>query len=284
MNAPAPAVYVGRLRHARYVPRAHSFTYPVFHAFLDVDRIAEALAVSSLTSYNRWNWASFRERDHFGDPSRPLRERVAREAASAGVQLPDGPIYLLTNLRYLGYCFNPVSFYYCYDAAGRLETVLAEVNNTFGETCNYWLTDRQAVPEAGVGGASGARRYRTPKAFHVSPFMRLDQHYDWVVTPPGERLVVRIGVEETGARLFDATLALRREPWSASVVRRTLLRFPWMTAKVTAAIHYEALRLYLKGVPYVPHPGTPPSAGRPRVGKARSGAWSAPGTVSRSGS
>jgi hypothetical protein len=266
----APAVYVGRLRHARYAPRAHAFTYPVFLAFLDVDRIPETLAVSRFTSYNRWNWASFYDTDHFGDPSRPPRDRVAEEAVSAGVQLPDGPIYLLTNLRYLGYCFNPVSFYYCYDAAGRLETVLAEVNNTFGETCNYWLTDPQALIEAGGGGASGARRYRTPKVFHVSPFMRLDQHYDWVVTPPGERLIVRIGVEEAGARLFDATLALRREPWSASVVRRALLRFPWMTAKVTAAIHYEAIRLYLKGVPYIPHPGTPPSAGRPRVGQARS--------------
>jgi uncharacterized protein len=270
VNPLAPAVYVGRLRHARYAPRAHVFTYPVFLAFLDVDRIPETLALSRFTSYNRWNWASFHDTDHFGDPSRPLRERVAEEASSAGVQLPDGPIYLLTNLRYLGYCFNPVSFYYCYDAAGRLETVLAEVNNTFGETCNYWLTDRQALIEAGGGGASRARRYRTPKVFHVSPFMRLDQLYDWVVAPPGERLIVRIGVEETGARLFDATLALRREPWSASVVRRALLRFPWMTAKVTAAIHYEALRLYLKGVPYIPHPGTPPSSGRPRVGQAGS--------------
>ena len=133
MNPLAPAVYVGRLRHARYAPRAHAFTYPIFHAFLDVDRIPETLAVSRFTSCNRWNWASFYDTDHFGDPSRPPRDRVAEEAAAAGVQLPDGPIYLLTNLRYLGYCFNPVSFYYCYDASGRLETVLAEVNNTFGE-------------------------------------------------------------------------------------------------------------------------------------------------------
>jgi DUF1365 family protein len=185
-----------------------------------------------------------------------------------GVSLPGGPIYLLTNLRYLGYCFNPVSFYYCYDAAGRLETVLAEVNNTFGETCSYWLTDRQAVPRSERGDDRDARRYRTPKVFHVSPFMSLSQEYEWLLTPPGERLVVHIGVVESGNRVLDATLDLRYRPWSAPAIRRTLVRYPWMTAKVTAAIYFEALRLHLKGIRYRPHPGTPPSAGRPRTRSA----------------
>ena len=272
MSLPDAGLYVGQLRHARHAPRPHVFAYPVFQALLDVDRIPEAMAVSRFTSYNRWNWASFRERDHLSDPSRPLRERVADEAAAAGVSLPGGPIYLLTNLRYLGYCFNPVSFYYCYDAAGRLETVLAEVNNTFGETCNYWLTDRQAVADAGNGAARDARRYRTPKVFHVSPFMPLAMEYAWFLTPPGDRLVVNIGVEESGARILDATLDLRHRPWSAPEIRRTLARHPWMTAKVIAAIHYEALRLYLEGIRYHPHPGTPPSAGHPRTRRARSAA------------
>jgi DUF1365 family protein len=271
MNPPGPGLYVGRLHHARHAPRAHVFTYPVFQAFLDIDHIPEAMAVSPLTSYNRWNWASFQQRDHFGDPSRPLRERVTVEAASAGVSLPEGPIYLLTNLRYLGYCFNPVSFFYCYDGESRLRTVLAEVNNTFGETCNYWLTDRQAVPHA-AGGARDARRYRTPKVFHVSPFMSLSQEYEWLLTPPGDRLVVHIGVVESGIRMLDATLDLRHRPWSAAVIRQTLVRHPWMTAKVIVAIHYQALRLSLKGIQYRPHPGTPPSAGRPRTGSAGSAA------------
>lgn len=272
MSPLGPGLYVGRLRHVRRAPRAHAFTYPVFHAFLDIDRIPEAMAVSPLTSYNRWNWASFQERDHFGDPGQPLRARVAAEAASAGVPLPDGRIYLLTNLRYLGYCFNPVSFFYCYDRAGELRTVLAEVNNTFGETCNYWLTDRELVPHAGGPAEPDARRYRTPKVFHVSPFMSLAQEYRWFLAPPGDRLVVHIGVVESGARMLDATLDLRRQPWSAAVIRRTLVRHPWMTAKVVAAIHFEALRLSLRGIRYRPHPGTPPSAGRPRTGRARNAA------------
>ncbi len=268
MSLPDAGLYVGRLRHARHAPRSHVFTYPVFQALLDVDRIPEAMAVSRFTSYNRWNWASFQERDHLSDPSRPLRERVVEEAAAAGVSLPGGPIYLLTNLRYLGYCFNPVSFYYCYDAAGRLETVLAEVNNTFGETCNYWLTDGQAVPRGGREDDRDERRYRTPKVFHVSPFMPLSQEYEWRITPPAERLLVHIEVVESGTRMLDATLDLRYHPWSASSIRRTLVRYPWMTAKVIAAIYFEALRLRLKGIRYLPHPGTPPSAGRRRARSA----------------
>lgn len=267
MNPSGPGLYVGRVRHARHAPRAHVFTYPVFQAFLDIDRIPEAMAVSRFTSYDRWNWASFRLRDHFGDPSRPLRERVAAEAASAGVPLPDGPVYLLTNLRYLGYCFNPVSFFYCYDGGGQLRTVLAEVSNTFGETHNYWLTEREAVPRA-AAGAGDVLRYRTPKVFHVSPFMPLEQEYEFALTPPGDRLVVHIGVVESGARMLDATIDLRRRPWAARDIRRTLARYPWLTAKVIAAIHFEALRLWLKGVRYRPHPGTPPSAGRPRAWRA----------------
>jgi uncharacterized protein len=261
------ALYVGRLRHARHAPRPHVFTYPVFQAFLDIDRLPEAMAVSPLTSYNRWNWASYHERDHFGDPSRPLRERVEAEAAAAGIELPGGPVYLLTNLRYLGYCFNPVSLFYCYDTGGRLDTLLAEVNNTYGETCNYWLTGRQAVP--GAEGEGAARRYRTPKVFHVSPFMPLTQEYEWLLVPPGERLLAHIGVVEPAGRMLDTTLDLRREPWSGAAIARTLLRYPWMTGKVIAAIHFEALRLRLKGIKYRPHPGTPPSAGRPRIGAAR---------------
>ena len=269
MSLPSPGLYVGRLRHRRNVPKPHVFTYPVFLALLDIDRIPASMAVSRLTSHNRWNWASFHDRDHLGDPSRPLRDRVADEAAAAGVSLPGGPIFLLTHLRYLGYCFNPVSFFYCCDAAGRLQTVLAEVNNTFGETCNYWLTERQAVPSPENGSAADVRRFRTPKVFHVSPFMPLDQEYEWLLVPPGERLLMHIGVVEPAGPVLDTTLDLRRRPWSAAAIRRTLVRHPWMTGKVIAAIHFEALRLYLEGIRYRPHPGTPPSMGRPRIGAAR---------------
>lgn len=143
-----PGVYVGWLRHRRFSPKPHAFTYPLFMVLLDVDRIGEQLAVSRFTSWNRFNWATFDDRDHFGEPSRPLRERVAADAARNGVTLPDGRIFLLTHLRYLGYCFNPVSFFYCFDREDRLRLVCAEVNNTFGGSHNYWVQPHDRAAKA----------------------------------------------------------------------------------------------------------------------------------------
>lgn len=252
---------VGTVRHRRFEPKRHAFAYPIFMALLDIDRIPELMRVSRLTSYNRWNWAAFDERDHFGDPSRPLRERLQEDASANGLHLPSGPIYLLTHLRYLGYGFNPVSFFYCFERDGSLPMVLAEVNNTFGETHNYWLTGSE---EATGPRSPRSRRFVTPKVFHVSPFNPLNQSYEWVLTPPGRRTVVHMNTIERDRLLMDATLALNWRPWSAPEIHRALVRFPFVTGKVIAAIHFEALRLYLKGVPFHPHPGTPPSVGHPR--------------------
>ena len=259
-----PAIYVGTLRHRRFRPVLHAFTYPVFLVMLDVDRIPELMRVSPFSSYNRWNWAAYDERDHFGDPSLSLRERLKRDAAAHGVTLPDGPIFLLTHLRYLGYCFNPVSFYYLLGRSGKLEMMLAEVNNTFGETCNYWLTPEcEQTNTAAQPLESAARRYETRKVFHVSPFLELGHQYTWIFTPPGERLVAHMNTRKSKSVVFDATLTLERRPWNARELRSVLVEYPWMTAKVIAAIYWQALRLWLKGVPYVPHPGAV-SEGSPR--------------------
>jgi DUF1365 family protein len=261
---PEPGIYVGALRHRRFRPVRHDFTYPVFQVLLDVDRIPELLRVSRLAGYNRWNWAAYDERDHFGDPALPLRQRLRACAAASGVTLPDGPAFLLTNLRYLGYCFNPVSFYYFCAPAGAVDMMLAEVNNTFGETCNYWLTPECAVKSREASGRrDGARRYATRKVFHVSPFMDLGLDYTWIFTPPAERLVAHTATRGREGLLFDATLTLSRRPWTARELRHTLAQYPFMTAKVIAAIYWQALRLYWKGAPYYPHPGAA-SEGSPR--------------------
>jgi len=236
----AAAVYAGTLRHRRFTPVPHAFTYRTFMTFLDVDRIPELMAVSRFTGYNRWNWASFDDRDHFGPPATPLRERLAADARRQDVELPDGRIFLLTNLRYLGYCFNPISFFYCFDRASRLRLVMAEVNNTFGGSHNYWL--RPAAGRRHFHAAAG-------KALDVSPFMPADVDYRFALTEPGDQIVAHIDTRRAGARLFDATLSLRRRPWTAAEVRRHLIRHPLMTATVTAGIHWEALRLWWKGVP-----------------------------------
>ncbi len=260
---PEAGLYTGTLRHRRFRPKKHEFTYKLFMAWLDIDRIAELMAQSPLTSYNRFNWASFDERDHFGDPRLSLRERVTLDARAHGVPLPEGPIFLLTHLRYLGYCFNPISFYFCYDRSGRLDTILAEVNSTFGESRNYWLWSKNRQYSANAldsGSSATVLRYRCPKTMHVSPFMEMDLDYEFVLTEPGEKLVAHMNTRQGGpvrkssGPYFDATLALEREPWTAHSLGRVLLRHPWMTVKVIGAIHWQALLLFLKGVPVHTHP------------------------------
>ncbi len=249
------ALYVGSLRHRRFEPRAHEFSYPVYMAFLDIDSLPELMRASRFSSYNRWNWTSYCERDHFGDANKSLRERLEVDAASEGLQLPRGKIFLLTHLRYFGYVFNPVSFFYCYDEAGRLEAILSEVNNTFGETHNYWLT------AANERANSAAKQYHTGKEMHVSPFNGMNLEYDWIFTPPGGQLVAHMNTLEQGKRNFDATLRLERRPWNSRQLTKVLLSYPLITVKVIAAIHWQALRLWLKKVPVFTH--------RPKLDRAR---------------
>lgn len=243
-----PALYFGTLRHRRFTPVRHEFLYNVHMALLDIDRVPELMNRSRFSSYNRFNWTAFCEADHFGDPKRSIRERITEDAARCGVEIPQGPVYLLTNLRYLGYCFNPISIYYCAGAGPASPVLLAEVHNTFGEIRNYWLSEKNRVP------SERSMRFRCAKTLHVSPFNPMDLEYDFVLTPPEEKLVAHMNTLRHGEPFFDATLALERRPWTAANLRGALLKHPWMTAKVIGAIHWEALRLFLKGAPVFTHP------------------------------
>src|SRR5215470_14582802 len=233
------ALYTGTLRHRRFRPARHEFTYPLFMSFLDVDQIPNLLNVSPFASYNRWNWTSFDTRDYFGDPSLPIGERVRADAKANGIHLPDGRIFLLTHLRYFGYVFNPVSFFYCFDHNDSLSIVLAAVNNTFGEMHNYWVAPREEIR----------------KAFHVSPFIGMNCSYRFTFTEPADSLVVQMNLFEHGTILFDSSLRLRRHSWSRANLHRFLLQYPFMTMRVIAGIHWQAIRLHFKRVQIAPHPG-----------------------------
>ena len=244
---PEAAIYTGTLRHRRFRPASHEFRYSLFMALLDIDWIPETMALSPFSSYNRFNWASFCERDHLGDPSLSLRVRLIADAAAHGVPLPEGPVFLLTHLRYLGYCFNPISFFFFYDSGGNVPVVLAEVHSTFGERRNYWLWSGNRSDGRGM-------RFQCPKTMHVSPFMPMELGYDFILTPPEGRLVAHMNTLDGGAPLFDATLTLERQAWTHRALTRAMAAQPWMTAKVIAAIHWEALRLWFKKVPVFTHP------------------------------
>ena len=240
----APALYAGVLHHRRRGEISHRFSMRTFMPLLDVDRIPELMRRSWTTSVNRWNWASFDDRDHLGDPRVPLRARVEASADDAGLKLADAHrIFLLTHLRYLGYCFNPVSFYYVCQADGAIAHVLAEVHNTFGGTHLYWLT-----PTAD----GSVLRAHAPKAFYVSPFLPVDLDYAFAITAPDDTLLVRIEASRAGAVVFDATLSLRRVPWTGRTMLAQLLRMPAATLAVTLGIHWQALRLWWKGASVVP--------------------------------
>ena len=271
------AIYTGTLRHRRFRPKRHDFTYSIFMVCLDIDRIPELMRISRFASYNRWNWASFYDADHFGDLKLSFRERLAHDAHEHGVELPEGKIFLLTHLRYLGYNFNPVSFFYCYDKEEQLKAILAEVNNTFAETHNYWLT-HESRPDAGCSAYDNdpknkSHRYHFEKRFHVSPFMKMGCEYQWTFTEPEDSLVIQTNSLQNGNPLFDATLKLERKQWSAQNLHRALLRHPWMTAKVIAGIHWQAIQLWKKRVPVAHHPG--PGIFKPVNQKHLGAAWSA---------
>lgn len=245
-------LYVGMVRHRRRQPRVHAFRYPVFMAFLDLGRLDEAAAASRLVSRCGFNALSLDEGAYLPDRPEPtLAERFLAAARAEGHSLPEGArVFLLTHPKTWGFAFNPVSYYYAFDGEGRLLLLCAEVTNTpWKERHRYWMDPREG--RRGGGGWS----FRVPKAFHVSPFMPMDLVYRWAFSAPGERLVVHMGLYASDCPVFDATLDLARRPWSASEIRRAVLRHPWMTAKVIAAIHWEALWLWIKRVPVFTHPG-----------------------------
>ncbi len=250
-------LYEGRVRHRRETPAVHDFGYRVYMTALDLDALPGALSGRLLWSATRPAPLRFRREDHFGDPREPLAASVRRLVAERTGRVPAGRLLLLTNLRHFGYVFNPVSFVYCHAADGALDAIVAEVANTpWNERHLYVLDARRRPP------VHGWYHVDQPKEFHVSPFMGMDATYRFRLTAPGERLGVQIASERDGAPYFRATMGLRRRPARGRELARVLARYPFMTLKVVAAIHVEALRLWAKGVRYVPHPGRGPSGGK----------------------
>ncbi len=249
-------IYEGRVRHRRFTPAENGFSYSLFMLYLDLAELPALFDRHWLWSARRFNLAWFRRADHMGDPAVPLATAVRDLVQAETGRRPAGPIRLLTHLRYFGYGFNPVSFYYCFDRQDqRVETIVAEVNNTpWGERHCYVLDERLNE------GHGSNKRYRFDKRFHVSPFMEMALDYDWRFNTPADRLAVHMANWKNGARLFDATLTLERKAVGAPVLARTLATHPFMTGKVIAMIYWQALKLWWKRVPFHTHPTKPKHA------------------------
>ncbi|MFJ4196488.1 DUF1365 domain-containing protein [Pseudomonas sp. NPDC089534] len=245
------ALYSGWITHRRFSPRRHAFRYRIGLLYLDLSEQEAVLGLSPLAGHSRFAPFSFRERDYlkaFTGRGERLTEAVRRQVGLAIGHEPQGAIHLLTQPRSFGLAFNPVSFFYCHDACGRLAAILCEVSNTpWRERYHYVLP---ALPENDPGGH---RHFTVGKAFHVSPFLPPDLEYRMTFSPAAQTLGVHMADWQDGRKLFDATLDLRRETLDRRSLHRYLRRFPWMTGKTAVTIYWQALRLLLKRAPLFAH-------------------------------
>ena len=241
----------GTVLHHRIGGPAHRFAYPLYMLLLDLDELPDLDRRLRLFGHDRARPLSFRGRDHLGNDARPLRAKVEDFLRAEGIHPPGGRILLLTLPRVFGYVFSPVSFYYCYDGVGRLTARVAEVNNTFGDRHSY----------AGTTAA-----WRDKKVMHVSPFFSMEGSYHWDLPEPSSlRVDALVDLTREGRPVLQARLALRPEPLTDRAIAKALLRYPFMTMKVVAAIHFEALRLWRKGARVFTQPAYDPPAARREV-------------------
>jgi uncharacterized protein len=251
----ASGLYVGWTRHRRRVTVDRSFRYRTFHALLDVDELPRLEREVRGFAYRRPAPVRFRDRDHLGAGDTPVKAKLSRWLAGHGVELPDGPVRVLANLRVLGHVFDPVSWWFCHHQDGTLALVVAEVRNTFGESYWYLLDDLE-------DRGHGVVHARATKRFHVSPFLPiggLDYRFTFALRP--DRVVAHIDVlDEDGEVVFDATQVGTRRPFTTASLLRTLLANPLLPLRTVVLIHLQAARLLARRVRFHRKPDPPAGA------------------------
>ena len=250
------AIYKGTVRHRRFSPTEHDFSYQVFMMYLDTQELDSVFSLSPFWSLSHWAPAQFKRSDFHissnqktteNDPSLPSVEQSVRNTVEMETgSRPEGPIRMLVNLRYWGYSINPLSTYYCFDSSGKnIVAIVAEVHNTpWNERHAYVLKESDFDRK---------QLCTFEKKFHVSPFNPLDMYYQWHSTTPDKTLTIHLENWQNDKKVMDATLLLTRQPINKKAMHVILIHFPWMTVKMVAAIYWQALQLWVKGTPIFNH-------------------------------
>ena len=238
------AIYSGKVRHRRHSPKEHKFSYRLFLNWIDLDEVDEIFKYPPFLGRGQFpSLISFNRKKYFNPDKPHLKEAVKDRIEDDLGFRPEGKVYILTTLQYLGYCFNPVSFYYAYDNQKKLQAVAAEINNTpWDQRFTYCLDLRNSNQKA------------FEKEFHVSPFMPMDMNYKWFFPPPKNGLSVHMQNFKDGELKFDATLKLKRVPYSLKNMIKHAFIYPAMPFKISMGIYIHALRLWMKKIPFYNHP------------------------------
>ena len=242
------ALYVGSVMHRRFAPRLHRFRYRAFWLLLDLSELGVLSRRLRFFSHNRFNLLSLRDADHGDGSATPLLLQVKNHLSRAGIDIEGGSVRLLCMPRMLGYCFNPLSVYFCSTQDGRLVAILYEVHNTFAERHSYLIP---------AGEMTGTIHQRCEKVFYVSPFLDMRLDYEFFLRRPGDQIALAIRVCRASRPVMTACLSGTRRSLSDSALLRAFVTIPAVTLKVTLAIGWEALRLRLKGVRLYDHPAPP---------------------------
>ena len=251
---PHSTLYFGEVAHKRLRPFVHAFRYRVFSLFLDLNELELHDRRLRFFSHNRWNLISFHDRDHGPRDGTPLRPWIDRHLSAGGIDLAGGPVRILCFPRILGYVFSPLSIWFCHHADGSLRAILYEVRNTFGGKHGY------LVPVSPEQLGRSAVAQSADKRFYVSPFIAMDSRYDFRLAVPGERLAVAIHQKVPQGGQLVARQTGRRKPLTDASLLHAFAAYPLMTAKVIGAIHWQALRLWIKGARIEPRPPDAPGS------------------------
>ncbi len=241
------AIYEGTLKHTRIKPKKHAFQYRVGMLYLDLDNLANVFSNKLFWSYNRFNLGCFLRSDYFGNQKSSLKKSIQDEVKKKLHFKHHGKIFLLTSPRYYGYCFNPVSFYYCFNIKNKLEVIVSHITNTPWNENHAYVHDCRGLNKP-------LKYFEFQKDFHISPFMPMDIKYEWMFNEPDQEIMVSMNNIHKKFFIFNVSMRLHKKPLNTKSLNRLLIKFPPETFKTIIAIYWNALCLKFKRIPFFSHP------------------------------